>query len=98
MPKVKLSPAPPAERNSLCRWRGRGASHSPCDSLGRPLLVPLCVGCVLRSASVHHMARENSLPATSLILCWISKTDNTNHFPLRTCPELGFSAFSQFKQ
>lgn len=86
MSEVKLSPASPAERNSLCRWRGRGACHSLSDGLGRPLLVPLGVGCVLRSASVNHMAWENSPPATFLILCWISKTDNINHLPLRDLP------------
>lgn len=86
MSKMKPSPAPPAERNSLCRWRGREASQSLCESLGRPLPVLLCVGCVLSSASVYHMAWENSLPPTSLILCWISKTDNINHLPLRDLP------------
>lgn len=51
MSKAKLSPATSAERNSLCLWRGPVASHAVCDGLGRPLLVPLCVGCVLSSAS-----------------------------------------------
>lgn len=36
------------------------------------------------------MVWENSLPATSLILCWISKTDNINHLPLRDLPRDGF--------
>lgn len=51
MSKAKLSPGAPAERNSLCRWRGPVAFHAVRDRLGRLLLVPLCVGCFLCSAS-----------------------------------------------
>lgn len=34
----------------------------------------------------YHVAWENSLPDPSVILCWISKTDNVKHLPPRDLP------------